>query len=106
WRQHSDDRPITLTVLHWGDPSEDKIVADIVADYEKSHPTVRIVRINPGDPMTARNKLKTMLAAGTPPDVFYLPPDLMPELANLNIIQPLDPFMAKEDKTWIDDFVP
>ena len=31
---HRDDRPITLTVLQWGAPSEDKIVADIVAAYQ------------------------------------------------------------------------
>ncbi len=104
--RHRGDRPVTLTMLHWGAPSEDKIVADIVEEYKKTHPNVRIIRINPGDADTTRNKLKTMLAAGQPPDVFYLPPDLLPELANLKIIQPLDSFVAHEDKAWMDDFVP
>lgn len=104
--RHRDDRPITLTVLHWGAPSEDKIVADIVAAYEAQHPNVHIIRINPGDADTTRNKLLTMLAAGQPPDVFYLPPDLLPELANLKIIRSLEPFVAKEDKSWMADFVP
>jgi ABC-type sugar transport system permease subunit/ABC-type glycerol-3-phosphate transport system substrate-binding protein len=103
---HRDDRPITLTILHWGAPSEDKIVADIVAAYEAGHPNVHIIRINPGDADTTRNKLLTMLAAGQPPDVFYLPPDLLPELADLKIIRSLEPYVAKEDKPWMDDFVP
>jgi multiple sugar transport system permease protein/multiple sugar transport system substrate-binding protein len=106
WDRHSDRRPITLTVLHWGAPSEDKIVADIVAAYEREHPNVRIIRINPGDADTTRNKLLTMLAAGQPPDVFYLPPDLLPELAKLKIVRSLEPFIAHEDKAWMDDFVP
>jgi multiple sugar transport system permease protein len=104
--RHRDDRPITLTVLHWGAPSEDKIVADIVAAYEQSHPNVHIIRMNPGDADTTRNKLKTMLAAGQPPDVFYLPPDMLPEFATIKIIRPLDDYVAKENKAWMDDFVP
>ncbi|HEX4053938.1 MAG TPA: extracellular solute-binding protein [Tepidisphaeraceae bacterium] len=106
WNNHRDDRPITLTVLHWGAPSEDQIVADIVKAYQREHPNVRIIRINPGDADTTRNKLLTMLAAGQPPDVFYLPPDLLPELANLKIIRSLEPFVAKENKAWMNDFVP
>jgi ABC-type glycerol-3-phosphate transport system substrate-binding protein len=104
--RHRDDRPITLTVLHWGAPSEDKIVADIVAAYQKGHPNVHINRINPGDADAMRNKLLTMLAAGQPPDVFYLPPDLLPQMANLKALKSLEPYVAKEDKAWMDDFVP
>ena len=89
-----------------GRASEDKIVADIVAAYSRQRPNVRIIRINPGDADTTRNKLLTMLAAGQPPNVFYLPPDLLPELADLKVIQPLDSYVAKEDKAWMDDFVP
>jgi multiple sugar transport system permease protein len=104
--RHSDKRPITLTVLHWGAPSEDKIVADIVAAYQKGHPNVHINRINPGDADATRNKLLTMLAAGQPPDVFYLPPDLLPQMANLKALKSLEPYVAKEDKAWMADFVP
>ena len=48
-----------------------------------------------------------MLAAGQPPDVFYFPPDLLPELAesrkpSVRSIRS----SAKEDKAWMDDFVP
>src|SRR5437868_1795274 len=54
-----------------------------------------------------------MLAAGTPPDVFYLPPDAFPELASLKLIHPLDDLVKKDIETggptakalW-DDFFP
>ena len=67
---------------------------------------MRILRINPGDPDTTRSKLRTMLAAGQPPDVFYLPPDMLAQMAGLKLIRPLDEFVAKENKKWVDDFVP
>ena len=35
-----------------------------------------------------------------------MPPDLLPELANLKIIRSLEPFVAKENKAWMNDFVP
>jgi ABC-type glycerol-3-phosphate transport system substrate-binding protein len=75
--EHS--RPITLTLLHWGDKAEDVIVNDLIASYEREHPNVHIIRINPTY-LSFRPKLKTMMAAGTPPDIFYLPPDVLPEL--------------------------
>jgi multiple sugar transport system permease protein len=92
-RQQLAERPIELTVMHWGDPAEDKIVADLVTTYERDNPKVRINRINPGAGGFDQ-KLMTMMAADTPPDVFYLRPDTMPRLAELKLIAPMDPFIA------------
>lgn len=99
-------KPIELTVLHWGDPGEDRIVRDLVERFEKENPKVRIIRINPGDPGATRNKLKTMMAAGAPPDVFYLPPDQLPELASLGLLAELDEYLAKAPPEWKNDFWP
>src|ERR1039458_9840738 len=81
-------RPITLTVLHWGDQDEDRIVQTLVQKFMSENPTVRIDRINAGGEFAS--KLKTMMAAGTPPDLFYLSPDLLPEFASLHLIAPLN----------------
>ena len=46
-----------------------------------------------------------MLAAGTPPDLFYLPPDIFPELATQKLIRPIDDYVAREYqniKQWWD----
>ena len=99
------ERPIELTVMHWGDPAEDKIVAGLVDRFEAEHPDVRIVRINPGAADYA-NKLKTMMAADMPPDVFYLRPVLLPELIENKQIAPLDSFVEHEPAAWKADFWP
>jgi ABC-type glycerol-3-phosphate transport system substrate-binding protein len=75
-------RPITLSILHWGNAAEAGVVQALVERYEKQNPHVRIIRIHtPGGDVEMTHKLKTMLAAGTPPDLFYLPPGLLPEMA-------------------------
>src|SRR5690348_6670261 len=74
----SHERPVTLTMMHWGEQAEDAVVQQLVDRFEQENPGIHIVRINPGA-TDFRPKLKTMMAAGTPPDVFYMPPDIFPE---------------------------
>ncbi len=110
WRMEHE-RPITLEILHWGDTAEAGVVQKLVERYEAEHPRVRIVRIHtPGGSGEMTNKLKTMLAAGTPPDLFYLPPDQLPVLAQMHLLQPIDQYLGRERKAgtgkWIDDFYP
>src|SRR5215471_859492 len=99
-------RPVSLTVLHWGLPSEDKIVADICASYERQHPEVNIERINPGNADQTRAKLETMIAAGAPPDVFYLSPEQLPRFARLGLVAPLDRYIAQEAPGWFEGLFP
>ncbi len=106
WKQ-SVSQPITLTVLHWGDPAEDAIVARLTERFEQEHPTVHIVRINAGGGF--ESKLKTMLAAGTPPDLFYLRSENLASMADMKLLMPLDERLAREyetDPQWINDFYP
>ncbi len=106
-RQRSmEKRPIVLTVLHWGNPAENRIVEDLANTYQQQHPRIQIVRINPGAGSQYASKLKTMMAAGQPPDVFYLPPNLLPELAQMKLIASLDQYVKNEPKAWKDDFFP
>ena len=100
------DRPVTLSILHWGNPAEDRIDRDLVSSFESQNPRVRIVRINVGDYNLFHEKLKTMMAAGEPPDAFYLPQDILPTLAKLKLIRQLDPYIAHEDKAYLADFFP
>ncbi|HEX8322757.1 MAG TPA: extracellular solute-binding protein, partial [Tepidisphaeraceae bacterium] len=104
-RRDLAERPVELTVMHWGDPAEDKIVADLCAKFTELNKDVRIVRINPGSDAYA-NKLKTMMAANNAPDVFYLRPDMLPELADNDLIAPLDEYFDKEPEALRQDFFP
>lgn len=104
-------RPITLQVLHWGNAAEAGVVETLVQQYERQNPQVRIVRIHtPGGGDDLMHKLRTMLAAGTPPDLFYLPPNALSELANLNVVRPIDDFLDAERRAgtagFLEDFYP
>jgi multiple sugar transport system permease protein len=104
-REERAHRPVNLTLVHWGAPSEDKIVADLCAAYVKEHPEVNIERINPGAEHE-REKLETMIAAGEPPDVFYLAPDQLARFARLGLVKPLDDYVAREPKGWFEGLFP
>ena len=74
-----------LTVLHWsggGGPQEDQIIIDLIAEYERRNPNIKIKRINPGDAASLYTKLQTMMAADTPPDLFYLGSERISSLAD------------------------
>ncbi len=94
----------TLTVMHWsGDAGqeEDAIVADLIADFEAENPSTRIRRINPGDAGSFYTKLQTMMAAGTPPDVFYVGAERLPAFASMGLLAPTP------EKTFdLSDFYP
>ncbi len=104
-------RPITLTLMHWGDKDEAQIVETLAQQYMRLNPRVRIVRIGtPGSGEMAA-KLKTMISSGMPPDLFYLPPDMLAEVAELTLVRPVDDYIEKEiaqpgGKQWFDDYFP
>ncbi|MFM9180363.1 MAG: extracellular solute-binding protein, partial [Phycisphaerales bacterium] len=74
-RLFAADPRTELVVLHWsgeGGPEEDEIVERSLRDFEAANPGLRVTRINPGDAGSFYTKLQTMMAAGEPPDVFYV----------------------------------
>lgn len=110
---HGDSDEVVLTVMHWsGDAGqeEDRIVEDALRGYEEAHPGVRVRRINPGDAGSFYTKLQTMMAAGTPPDVFYCGDERLPSLASLGVLMPLDGFIEQDRAEGVDagldDFYP
>ncbi|MBT3341244.1 MAG: extracellular solute-binding protein [Planctomycetes bacterium] len=94
----------TLTLMHWsGDAGqeEDAIVADLIADFEADNPGTRIRRINPGDAGSFYTKLQTMMAAGSPPDVFYVGAERLPAFASMGLLAP-----TPESDFNLTDFYP
>ena len=106
-RDGAGGRDITLTILHWGDADEVKIMEGLVTDYEKQNPRIRIQRIHAGD---YDSKLKTMFASGASPDLFYLGYERVPEMAGLGLLKPIDDLIDYEKRAgrgeWINDFFP
>ena len=99
---------VTLTIMHWGGKDEDAIIADLVREFEARNPGVHVERINPGWTHFSR-KLQTMMAAGDPPDVFYLGNDFVPKFAGMGLLTNVEPMLeadvaAGRDDLRVEDF--
>lgn len=95
----ADAASTTLVVMHWSGGAgqeEDQIVRDALARFERANPGIRVERINPGDAGSFYTKLQTMMAAGTPPDVFYVGDERLPSLARMGVLQPVDEWLARD----------
>src|SRR5687768_10468909 len=104
-------RPVTLTLLHWGGKDEAEIVETLKRRYEEQNPHVRIVRIGTPGSGEMNAKLKTLFSAGTPPDLFYLAPDMLAEMAELKLVRTVDEYVEQEiakpgGREWFDDYFP
>ncbi|MEM9064623.1 MAG: extracellular solute-binding protein [Planctomycetota bacterium] len=101
-----DDR-IRLRILYWGDNREREIIDDLIAAFEAEHPDIEVIGLHATDYDT---KLKTMLAAGDPPDAFYMPYErMLGQLAIDGLLEPLDKYIeheAVEDPGWFEQFYP
>ncbi len=90
---------VELTVMHWsgeGGQEEDAIVEELLRGFEADHPGVRVRRINPGDSGSYYTKLQTMMAAGEPPDVFYVGTERLAAFASAGLLAPVEPFLAQD----------
>lgn len=61
----------TITFSAWGAPEELAVWKQIVADFEAANPNIK-VNVEVSDWDTYWDKLKTQLAANTPPDIFAM----------------------------------
>ncbi len=103
---------VQLSILHWGDKTEDAIVARLIAEFEAQNPDIRVVRTNTGSPAQLVTKLQTMLASGAPPNLFYLIFEKVAVIAAHDVLEPLEPYVARDrtagvsDTPDLDDFFP
>ena len=119
WREigrftaNPDAQVVELRLMHWsggGGQQEDEIVEASIRAFEENHPGVRVVRINPGDSGQYFTKLQTMMAAGEPPDVFYMDFGRMAPFAEAGQLEPLDSWFDAErassspEALPVDDF--
>ena len=90
---------IELVLMHWsggGGQEEDEIVARSIEAFEAANPDISVVRINPGDSGQYFTKLQTMMAAGEPPDVFYMDFGRMAPFAEAGQLEALDDWFDRE----------
>ena len=63
---------IEIMVLHSGTRDADQAYQRLVDDFERSHPHIKVKRINV--PVFYEEKIKTLFASGNPADVILLQP--------------------------------
>jgi len=86
--------PVTISMMMWGDPAELDVWNQIVADFHQANPNIT-VKVDVSDWDSYWTKLKTMLSAGTPPDVFTMDAPLYPDYQSRGVLLNLQPYLDK-----------
>jgi multiple sugar transport system substrate-binding protein len=82
-----------VTLSGWASsPAETQLLQKVIADFEKKYPSIHVnyAPIN-GDYPTA---MLAKFAARTPPDVFYVDSNVIPDWIKQGVIQPLDSYIT------------
>src|SRR5262245_47283743 len=82
----------TITLAGWASsPAETTRLKKVVADFQKLHPSIHVnyTPIN-GDYPTA---MLAKFAARTPPDVFYVDSNVIPDWIRQGVLKPLDSYV-------------
>jgi multiple sugar transport system substrate-binding protein len=83
-----------ITFSMWGAPEELAVWNQIVADFEAANPAIK-VNVEVSDWDSYWSKLKTQLAAGTPPDIFAMDAPLYLDYQSRGVLLNLQPYLDK-----------
>jgi len=94
----------TIKISSWGDLSENQILVDLIAQFEKENPTIKVElsRI-PFNEYTT--KLLTQIAAGSAPDVIFTETNNFVDLYLRKAFEPLNSYIAA-DKFNLTEYYP
>lgn len=93
------------TLRMWGLGREGELVAELLADFEREHPGIR-VEIQQLPFTAAHEKLLTAFVGDATPDLTQLGNTWLPELAALGALAPLDAEVARSSVVQADDYFP
>lgn len=93
-----------ISFMVWGAATENEIWNRIIKRFEQLYPDIKVklLLVSQG----YDEKLQTMLASQTAPDVFYLVYEEIPAYAEKNALYPLDSLVKKDKDIDLDDFYP
>ncbi len=86
--------PTEISMMMWGDPAELEVWNQIVADFHQANPNIT-VKVEVSDWDSYWTKLKTLLSAGTPPDVFAMDAPLYLDYQSRGVLLNLQPYLDK-----------
>ncbi len=90
----ANNTPVTISMMMWGDPAELEVWNQIVADFHQAKPNIT-VKVEVSDWDSYWTKLKTLLSAGTPPDVFAMDAPLYLDYQSRGVLLNLQPYLDK-----------
>jgi multiple sugar transport system substrate-binding protein len=96
--------PASITFSAWGAPEELTVWKQIVADFEAAYPNIK-VNVEVSDWDSYWDKLKTQLAANTPPDIFAMDAPLYLDYKSRGVLLNLQPYIDK-DPNMLKDVYP
>ena len=92
-------------ISFWVMGREGEVISQLLPEFERTHPRIKVdVQLLPWT--AAHEKLLTAFAGNSTPDVSQLGNTWVPELAALNALQPLQPFVAASSQVRQDDYFP
>ena len=86
--------PVEISMMMWGDPAELDVWNQIVADFHQANPNIT-VKVEVSDWDSYWTKLKTLLSASTPPDVFAMDAPLYLDYQSRGVLLNLQPYLDK-----------
>jgi multiple sugar transport system substrate-binding protein len=94
-----------VTIRFWAMGREGEVVTELVRDFEREHPDIRVdVQQIPWS--AAHEKLLTAYVGGSTPDVTQLGNTWIAEFAALNAIEPLNTRLASSTDVAASDYFP
>jgi multiple sugar transport system substrate-binding protein len=84
--------PAEISMMMWGDPAELDVWNQIVADFQQVKPDIT-VNVDVSDWDSYWTKVKTLLSAGTPPDVFAIDAPLYLDYQSRGVLLNLQPYL-------------
>jgi multiple sugar transport system substrate-binding protein len=95
----------TLRLVAWGNEKEEKNFRSLIADFEKSHPGIKVeLQITPY--LRVFDKLMISTAGGRPPDVSRVSSTWFHPCAAKGLFEDLDPYVKKDKDFDLSDFYP
>lgn len=100
----AQEQPTEISYMMWGSPEELAVWQTMVDEFEASHPDISVT-VDVSDWDSYWNKLQTLFAGGTPPDVFAMDAPLYLDWQSRGVLLNLQPYL---DATpgFLDDFYP
>lgn len=88
----AQDTPTEIKYMMWGSPEELAVWQQMVDDFQASHPNIRVT-VDVSDWESYWNKLQTLFAGGTPPDVFAMDAPLYLDWQSRGVLLNLQPYL-------------